>query len=184
MRSLWIDDLITTESGSVVDRSLFPIRNSITDLGPLEALSSLVELRLTGTAVGQIEPRQGLTRLEVLDLSADPERPGTISDLSPIQMLPLRTLYLRSQRLTDLNQLLPITTLFDLDIGDNGLSSVASLPARSYNELRIDHNPLVDYANWQIQSDTVSRCSDVRRKRCIRAVSFTYRASLFASRSQ
>ena len=31
---------LLTESGSVVDRAFFPIRNSITDLGPLEALSS------------------------------------------------------------------------------------------------------------------------------------------------
>ena len=63
----------------------FPLRNTVNDLSPISGLTSLNNLTLIGSLVDSLEQVSRFTNLQILDLSADEDRPGAISDLEPFR---------------------------------------------------------------------------------------------------
>ena len=80
-------------------------------------------LDLTGTGVTDLAPLQGLTSLQTLDLSST-----GVTDLAPLQGLTsLQTLDLSSTGVTDLAPLQGLTSLQTLDLTGTGVTDLAPL---------------------------------------------------------
>jgi Leucine-rich repeat (LRR) protein len=97
--------------------------NSITDATPLAALVNLVGLDIGGSPIGTLAPLAGLRKLERLTAWST-----GVSDLSPLLGLPkLRSLNVASDPLSTPSQLSSLTDLTWLDVGNVPLPSLSVL---------------------------------------------------------
>ncbi|OUD11720.1 COR domain-containing protein [Thioflexithrix psekupsensis] len=94
--------------------------NQISDLSPLQGLTALTLLDLTGNQISDLSPLQGLTALTQLDLGSN-----QISDLSPLQGLTALTgLSLWNNQISDLSPLQGLTALTELDLKNNQIQEI------------------------------------------------------------
>ena len=95
----------------------------VSDLTPLQGLTSLVSLSLSGTQVNDLTPLQGLTSLVSLNLHRT-----QVSDLTPLQGLTsLASLNLYRTQVSDLKPLASLTDLQTLDISRTQVSDLSVL---------------------------------------------------------
>ena len=115
-----IGDLRGLEHAALL-RILDLSRNAITDLTPITHLRRLTHLYLAGNGVLRPDSLAGL-RIRFLDLSWNP-----LSDVSPLQDLPLYSLSLAGNRIADLEPLSELRSLAFLDLSTNGITSISWL---------------------------------------------------------
>ena len=97
--------------------------NQISDVSPLQNLTSLQLLDLVRNQISDISPLQNLTSLQHLDLIRN-----QISDVSPLQNLTsLQSLYLNDNQISDVSSLQNLTSLQHLELSRNQISDVSSL---------------------------------------------------------
>jgi Leucine-rich repeat (LRR) protein len=113
----------------------------ITDLYPVDQMSDLKSLNISGTQISNLFSARNLNKLNSLNISRT-----LISDLSPIQYnSKIRELYLDS---TNVGSLSPIQGYHDLEILHLNYTLVDSLqPIRftdSLRDLRLDYSPVSD----------------------------------------
>ena len=98
-------------------------KNSISDLSPLEGLTSLRDLNLGNNSVSDISVLSGLTLLNTLNLSDN-----SISDISALSGLTsMSILDLRNNNISDVSALSGMTSLFMLYVAGNPISDYATL---------------------------------------------------------
>ena len=97
--------------------------NEISDVSPLAGLTQLTSLRLYKNPLSDVSPLVGLTRLTYLELTAT-----GVSDISSLTRLTqLRHLYLYNISLSDVSALSSLTQLTNLGISGNEISDVSPL---------------------------------------------------------
>ncbi len=97
--------------------------DAISDLSPLQGLTQLTWLDLSGTNVSNVSPLSGLTALTSLRLYGTP-----LSDVSPLAGLPqLRDLNLSSTPISDVSPLTGLAQLRDLHLSNTPISNVSPL---------------------------------------------------------
>jgi hypothetical protein len=94
--------------------------NRIKDLSPLSGLSGLRTLRLGVNEISDLSPLSGLSDLEALSIYGN-----NISDVSPLSGLSVQSLSLSGNLISDIAALTSLTSLNDLDLANNPLSSEA-----------------------------------------------------------
>ena len=99
----------------------------VTDLAPLQGLSSLQTLNLSNTGVTDLAPLQGLSSLQRLDLSDT-----GVTDLAPLQGLSsLQSLNLTGTKVTDLVPLQGLSSLQTLNLSNTGVTDLVPLQGLS-----------------------------------------------------
>src|SRR5699024_4857399 len=116
----------------------------IKDIQPLEKLTDLKELHLSGNSITELSVLQHLTNLEELYLSENgiEQLPEEIADLEK-----LRILYLPFNQIEDISLLEGLTKLEALNIEDNEITNfgiLANLTELTY--LNIDSIPCDEYS--------------------------------------
>jgi hypothetical protein len=124
-----ISDTNAEPAGSVLqikelDLSIYP---EISDIAPLERLSNLVRLNISGTSVQDILPLLDLTYLEYLDLSHTPVR-----NLQPLKYsLKLKELRVGQTAVENLETLQSLVSMEKLDINNTPVKSLEPLAGMS-----------------------------------------------------
>ena len=115
--------------------------NDVSDLSPLVDLTQLTSLRLYNNPLSDISPIVGLTRLMHLELAKT-----DVSDLSPLARLThLRSLHLFNMSLSDVSALSSLTHLTNLDLSGNEISDVSPLSGLTQlNYLYLGWNAISD----------------------------------------
>ncbi len=121
--------------------SLSSTNLSGSDLSPLVALTSLIDLDLAVNQISDLSPLSALTSLTKLDLQHN-----QISDLSPLAALTsLRDINLRDNPFSDLSPLSNLTNLEALEIGYSKVSDVSPLVGlENLRELRLENTLITD----------------------------------------
>ena len=117
--------------------------NDVSDLSPLADLTQLTRLRLYNNPLSDVSPLVGLTRLRHLELTNT-----DVSDLSPLtRLIQLRRLYLHSTSISDISALSSLTQLTNLGISGNEVSDVSPLSGLTQlNYLSLGWNAISDIA--------------------------------------
>ena len=148
-----VNDLTGLEHATFLE-SLHLLNNQISDLRPLENLTNLISIDLTGNPrISDLRPLENLTKLKSLDLTGSSQ----ISDFSPLNKLPtLTSLGLFDAQIdnTDLIAIASLRNLTSLGLGFNNISDVSPLARMTnltwlsliYNEIS-DVSPLVQLTN-------------------------------------
>ena len=119
--------------------------NAITDLAPLQALTSLDTLDLDRNAITDIAALSGLTNLEWLSLGGNIISDSDISVLSGLTNLTV--LYLHNGQISDIAALSRLTNLEELDLSNNQISDIAALSRLTNLErLWLSNNQISDIA--------------------------------------
>ena len=116
-------------------------RKSIIDISPLNKLSELVEVNISGTGVFDLMPLRNMNKLEVLDISNT-----KVSSLEPLRYcILINQLRMRGTPVTDLSVIAAFQSLTLLDIGNTPVSSLSNLEGLTgIRDLRIDHTRVKD----------------------------------------
>ena len=97
--------------------------NTISDLSPIQQLTQLTHLDLSGNDVSNLSPLSGLTALTTLRLYNNP-----ILDLSPLtELTQLVDLELSGTPVSDISALKGLTRLTYLHLGGNAISDISAL---------------------------------------------------------
>ena len=120
--------------------------NQISDVSPLQNLTSLQLLDLVRNQISDVSPLQNLTSLQHLDLIRN-----QISDVSPLQNLTsLQSLYLNDNQISDVSSLQNLTSLQYLELSRNQISDVSSLQnLTSLQSLYLNNNQISDVSSLQ-----------------------------------
>ena len=103
--------------------SIFLSNNQISDISPLQNLTSLQTLSLNNNQISDISPLQNLTSLMFLQLFHN-----QISDISPLQNLTsLKNLNLEDNQISDVSPLQNLTSLMLLMLRTNQISDISPL---------------------------------------------------------
>ena len=101
--------------------------NNILDVSPLEGLTELKRLGLSGNNISDASPLEGLPKLETLDLSGN-----NISDISVLSGLTgLKRLWLYGNNISDISLSAELTELEHLYLDDNNISDLSPLADRT-----------------------------------------------------
>jgi len=163
-RNVWVESenqgpanqiaLISSEITRLCNLSALDFRGTpVSDLTPLQGLTSLTLLSLRDTPVSDLTPLQGLTSLVSLDLSGTP-----VSDLTPLQGLTSLTwLSLRGTPVSDLTPLQGLTLLTSLDFSGTPVSDLTLLQGlTSLTSLSLRGTPVSDLTPLQGLTSLVS----------------------------
>ena len=120
--------------------------NQISDVSPLQNLTSLQLLDLVRNQISDISPLQNLTSLQHLDLIRN-----QISDVSPLQNLTsLQSLYLNDNQISDVSSLQNLKALQHLSLAANQISNISPLQnLTSLQYLHSDDNQISDISPLQ-----------------------------------
>jgi internalin A len=120
--------------------------NQIIDLSPLQGLTALTNLELEGNQIIDLSPLQGLTALTNLELERN-----QIIDLSPLQGLTaLTNLNLSGNQIIDLSPLQGLTALIRLDLNSNQIIDLSPLQGlTALTRLYLNHNQIIDLSPLQ-----------------------------------
>ncbi len=113
--------------------------NQITEIEPLRGLTNLQSLDLSFNQITEIEPLRGLTNLQSLDLSLN-----NASNIAPLQHLTnLQTLYLIGNQIDDITPLQHLTNLQTLYLSKNQIADVTPLQhLTNLQTLDLSNNPI------------------------------------------
>lgn len=160
------------------------LNSNITDISPIEDLTSLVTLALDANNISNLSPLQNLTNLTNLILDGN-----NITDLEPISnLVNLESLELADNNISDVTPLLTLTNLNYLGLSYNFISDEqkllleASLPNTTIN-LPADYNNL--FTDWdqlradfpytvEITQDDVKDASSGRTQKTDNEISFEF----------
>lgn len=135
---------------------LFLDRNNVSDLSPLDGLHSLQEVNLTGNQVTNLNALGSLKKLNKLVLTGN-----LIVDVSPLRGLTsLRHLTLFNNQISSVEALSGLNNLEQLNLGKNSISQVSSLAGLSKLEsLFLEENPIakteVDWLSAQLPNCSI-----------------------------
>ena len=126
-------------------RTLYLIDQGLNDedIAPLQNLTGLVSLTLTGNKITDLTPLAGLTNLTGLYLSDN-----QITDLTPLAGLTnLTELYLSDNQISDLTPLAGLAKLTQLYIGDNRITDLTPLAGlTNLTDLSVLNNDIADWS--------------------------------------
>ncbi|WP_307984605.1 leucine-rich repeat domain-containing protein [uncultured Lactococcus sp.] len=122
------------------------IRNQISDVSPLQNLTSLQSLYLNDNQISDVSSLQNLTSLQHLELSRN-----QISDVSSLQNLTsLQSLYLNNNQISDVSSLQNLKALQNLSLAANQISNISPLQnLTSLQYLHSDDNQISDISPLQ-----------------------------------
>ena len=120
--------------------------NQISDVSPLQNLTSLLHLNLGGNQISDVSSLQNLTSLQYLRLDGN-----QISDVNPLQNLKaLTSLNLYSNQISNINPLQNLTSLQELVLTLNQISDISPLQnLTSLKKLQLFHNQISDINSLQ-----------------------------------
>lgn len=116
-------------------------RRNITDLTPINRLSGLKSVRISGTGVTDLMPLRNMNKLEELDLSHT-----GVTTLEPLRYcVLLKQLKLRQTKVDDLDVVSSFPGLIILDAGNTTISNLEAIgELTSLADLRINHSRIKD----------------------------------------
>ncbi len=98
-------------------------KNSISDISPLEGLTTLTRLNLLYNSVSDISALSGMTSMSQLNLDNN-----SVSDISALSgMTSMTILSMKNNNVTDVSPLSGMTTMFILSVAGNPISDYATL---------------------------------------------------------
>jgi Leucine-rich repeat (LRR) protein len=116
-------------------------KSSISDLEPLNKLSDLKEVNVSGTGVSDLTPMRNLNKLEVLDISNT-----TVSSLEPLRFcIGINQLRMKGTPVNNLDMVPVFESLATLDLSWTRVNSLESLKDMAgMKDLRICHTSIKD----------------------------------------
>ncbi|MEI6434967.1 MAG: leucine-rich repeat domain-containing protein [Bacteroidota bacterium] len=116
-------------------------RKTIADLAPLNKLSGLKNVNISGTAVSDLMPLRNMNELESLDISNT-----KVSSLEPLRYcILINQLRMRGAPVGDISVIKAFQSLSLLDIGNTPVSSLDDLSELTgITDLRVDHTRMKD----------------------------------------
>ena len=147
------------------DTTRFTAQGSVTDIGFAEHLVNASRISIEGSALTDLSPLSGLTKLKELSLFGS----YAIADISPLSGLTgLTHLDLGAARITDISPLGGLTSLLSLDLSANSISDISVLSGLTKLEyLDLSGNELTDISavsalkELRLLDLSINRISDI-----------------------
>jgi Leucine-rich repeat (LRR) protein len=127
-------------------QSVYVFNTRVSDLGPLQGLTSLQSLHVSNTDVSDLSPLHGLTSLQSLNVART-----RVSNVGPLQGLTsLRVLLISEADVSDLGPLQGLTSLQTLDVSHTQVSDLGALQGlTSLQTLDVSHTQVSDLGALQ-----------------------------------